>query len=183
MWKLLSKRDRQATKEARQNPEAPLTVLTTAGVGQYVCGQCRHYGVGSEERNSCSQLGVPPDSMPCTLNPKRPLFEPAVVPAQIARVLGAMSLAEMATMSALLPNQIELLLRKERLNLPYRVGDHVGFVHNQTLVDGTVVDFDAENVTVLVDGAEVSLAHALVIPPKRTAAPTQPAVQNDTPKT
>jgi hypothetical protein len=172
MWKLLSKRDRRQIRKAEADSDKdslPLVVPTTAGIREYSCVNCQRYShdAGSD---SCAAKGIPPDTMPCALSPHHPERNFVPLPETAARplrLLGALDLPQMLILNALLDRQIELLLAKDALNLPYRPGDLVTFVHDQTLQTAEVLDFDRDQVTVRLAGAELSLPHATVIPPRR----------------
>jgi len=172
MWKLLSKRDRRNVRQAEGAEPSTLTVLTTSGIGAYSCVNCQRYNHAPQDGEgpgNCVAQGIPPDTMPCAFSPKKPelYFLPNTVPVPVGKALLSMDLPEMLIMRALLGRQIDLLVAREALNLPYRPGEQVTFVHNQMLKTAEVLDFDRDTVTVRVDDTELALPHATVIPPKR----------------
>lgn len=179
MWKLLSERDRRTYRKTEKDAaEAGLeinqpVVITTQGIGAYVCSGCAHYSVagnGPDPLKSCGQHGVPPDAMPCAFSPKKP--EKFFTPTGLAGLAAKQTVARLDLQTALvlrctLPDHIDQLVRQEELKLPYRVGESVSFVYNQTLMSAEVLGFDELCVHVEVNGEALSLPHPTVIPPKR----------------
>lgn len=184
MWKLLSERDRKSVRsDEKDAAEAGLQrtvphVITTPGIGTYVCSSCVNYGqagAGPDPEKSCSQAGVPPDCMPCAFSPKKPerWFKPvpdAARPAQ--QSARSLDLPNALILLAILPNHIDQLIKVEELKLPYRQGDSVSFIYRQQLMSAEVLSFDESCVHVEVEGEPLALPHETVIPPKRAKTPT-----------
>lgn len=172
MWKLLSGRDRHQIKldEQTDSPQGlhqSPHVITTSGVGHYSCQNCQHYRQpGPDHEKSCADHGVPPDAMPCGWSPKKPEmhFLPIMGAASPMSALETLDLQGTLVLATMLPKRVETLVRQEALKLPYRVGDHVGFVYRQTLVSAKIVDLDQESVHVDHEGEPLALPHETVIP-------------------
>lgn len=178
MWKLLNDRDRTAIRAAEKEPHnemgPQLVIITTPGHGGYSCANCYHYGHegNANTPTMCAARGIPPDAMPCTFSPKRPemYFQPVV---NVQPTLGKLDLEHALLLSVALPRKIGELVQQEALKLPYRVGEMVSFIHEQTFVTGEVAGFDETFVNVLFAGDELMLPHSTVIPAKRIK-PDQP---------
>jgi hypothetical protein len=183
MWKLLSDRDRKQVRKDKKaaaagpTPEmGSLTILTTPGIGAYSCGACARYGRESDDASipgNCSARGIPPDAMPCSMDPKDSWFTPVTRPLTVTKALFTLDLQDALILAAVLPQRIDELLLQAELKLPYRVGEQVSFIHEQTLMTAEITGFDATFVHVTVGDAELLLPHPSVLPAKRTA-PTKP---------
>jgi hypothetical protein len=162
MLRLMNDADRARDRELEGGPFVP----TTPGVGPYRCGNCRQFSRldPGPAGQTCQQLGVTADTMPCAWHPRAPhrAFDPIVRAFDLDLVpLGALYSLEVGARRA------GIARRATRPEPPCKPGEAVQFVQDNRLVVGRVVEVVGQTVAVQVDDRQHAVAGDQVLPAGR----------------